>query len=121
MTWAALQGMGPIQHAKDEPVFHAAWEGRIFAINSSLLAARKWNLHAWRHKIELLPAVDYLQITDFERGLRINEQLLVKHGLITPAKLVSGTPDPGSAKARPALAAAAAVNRFGRGIPPSHD
>ena len=29
-----LQDMGPVQHERDEPVFHAAWEGRVYAINS---------------------------------------------------------------------------------------
>jgi nitrile hydratase beta subunit len=116
-----LQDMGLIHYEKDEPVFHVAWEGRVYAINSSLMAMGKWNIDAWRHQIELLPPVDYLQMTYYERWLRINEQLLVKHGLVTPAELATGTPDPGSAKAIPALTAAAAARRLGRGIPSSHD
>ena len=35
-------------------------------------------------EIELLPPADYLRMTYYERWLRINEQLLVKHGLVTP-------------------------------------
>jgi len=116
-----LQDMGPVQHEKDEPVFHAEWEGRVYAINSALRASGKWNLDAWRHQIELLPPVEYMQMTYYERWLRINEQLLVKHGLVTPAELASGKPDPGSTKAIPALAAAAVVSRLGRGIASSHD
>ena len=30
------QGMGPIQYEKDEPVFHAPWEGRVYAISRTL-------------------------------------------------------------------------------------
>jgi nitrile hydratase beta subunit len=116
-----LQGMGPVQYEKDEPVFHAAWEGRVYGINSALRAIGKWNIDAWRHQIELLPPVDYLRMTYYERWLRINEQLLVKHGLVAAAELATGTPDPGSAKAIPALTAAAAAGRLGRGIPSSHD
>jgi nitrile hydratase len=116
-----LQDMGPVQHEKEEPVFHAAWEGRIYGISSSLRAVGKWNLDAWRHQIELLPPVDYLQMTYYERWLRINEQLLVKHGLVTPMELATGTPDPGSAKAVPALTVAVAARRLGRRIPSSHD
>lgn len=116
-----LQDMGPIQHEREEPVFHAAWEGRVFAINLSLRAMGKWNLDAWRYQIELLPPVDYLKMTYYERWLRINEQLLIEHRLITPAELATGTPDPNSAKAIPALPAAVAADRLGRGIPPSHD
>ncbi len=116
-----LQDMGPIQHEKEEPVFHAAWEGRIYSINSSLFAMGKWNLDAWRHQIELLPPTDYLQMTYYERWLHINEQLLVKHGLVTPAELATGAPDPGSPKAVPVLTAAVLARRLGRGIPSSHD
>jgi nitrile hydratase len=116
-----LQDMGPVQHERDEPVFHAEWEGRVYAINSALRATDKWNLDAWRHQIELLPPVEYMQMTYYERWLRINEQLLVKHGLVSPTELASGKPDPGSTKAIPALTAAAIAGRLGRGIPSSHD
>jgi nitrile hydratase len=117
-----MQDMGPVRSGKArsekaEPVFHAAWEGRIFAINSSLRAKGKWNLDAWRYQIELLTPIDYLRLTYYERWLEINEQLLVKHGLVTPEELATGTPDLGSTKAVPALRLAA----FGRGIPSSHD
>jgi len=116
-----LQSMSPVQHEKDEPVFHAAWEGRVYAINSALRAIGKWNLDAWRHQIELLPPVDYLRMTYYERWLQINEQLLVKHGMVTPAELASGKPDPGSVKAVPTLTASAAALRLGRGLPSSND
>jgi len=116
-----LQDMGPIQYEKDEPVFHAEWEGRVYGIDASLRAAGKWNLDTWRHEIELLPPADYLRMTYYERWLRINEQLMVKHGLVTPRELAAGVPDPGSAKATPALTGAVAASRLSRGLPSSHD
>jgi len=116
-----LQDMGPVQHEKAEPVFHAAWEGRIYGIDRSLRFIGKWNLDAWRHQIELLPPADYFRLTYYERWLRVNEQLALKHGLVTPQELETGVPDPGSAKATPALTAAIAAKRFGRGIPSSDD
>jgi nitrile hydratase len=112
-----MQDMGPIQYEKAEPVFHAAWEGRIFAINSSLRARRKWNLDAWRYQIEILAPVDYLRLTYYERWLEINEQLLVKHGLVTAEELATGTPAAGSTKA----VQATRISGAGRGIPSSHD
>lgn len=116
-----LQDMGPVQHEKEEPVFHAAWEGRIYGIDKSLRALRMWNLDAWRHQIELLPPGDYLRMTYYERWLRINEQLLVKHGLVTPKELAAGAADPDSTKATPALTADVAARSLGRGIASSHD
>jgi nitrile hydratase beta subunit len=116
-----MQDMGPVQHEKEEPVFHAAWEGRILGIDRSLRAVGKWNLDAWRYQLELLPPADYLNMTYYERWLQINEQLVVKHGLVTPKELATGTAEPGSAKATPALTAAVAAGQLGRGIPSSHD
>ena len=117
-----FEDMGPVTHETDEPVFHAPWEGRIFAINRSLLALRKWNLDAWRHQIELLPAIDYLRLTYYERWLEINEQLAEKHGLIAPDELVAGVPDdPRVPKTSPALTAAVAAGPLGRGIPSAND
>jgi nitrile hydratase len=116
-----LQDMGPVRHEKEEPVFHAAWEGRIYGIDRALRFMGKWNLDAWRHQIELLPPADYFRMTYYERWLQVNEQLAVKHGLVTPKELETGVPDPDSAKATPALTAAVAAQRLGRGIPSSHD
>jgi len=67
-----LQDMGPVQHEKQEPVFHAAWEGRIYGIDRALRFIGKWNLDTWRHQIELLPPADYFRMTYYERWLRIN-------------------------------------------------
>ena len=36
-----IQNMGPIEHEKNEPVFHAPWEGRIYALNRAVRALRK--------------------------------------------------------------------------------
>jgi nitrile hydratase subunit beta len=116
-----LQDMGTVQHEIDEPVFHAAWEGRIYGIDRSLRSIGKWNLDAWRHQIELLPPADYFRMTYYERWLEVNEQLLVKHGLVERVELTTGEPDAGSAKATPALTAAVAARRLGRDIPSSHD
>ena len=43
-----MQGMGPIRYEKDEPVFHARWESRVYALTRAMRAWRKWNLDAWR-------------------------------------------------------------------------
>ncbi len=51
-----MQGMGPIRYEKNEPVFHARWEGRVFALTRAMAAWRKWNIDASRHGIELIPA-----------------------------------------------------------------
>jgi nitrile hydratase subunit beta len=109
------QGMGPIQYEKNEPVFHAPWEGRVYAINRAMGAWRKWTIDGSRHGIELLPPADYLAMSYYERWLVRLTEISVKTGLVTRAEVESGTPAPGSAKAMPpvtiANAEAAAVIR----------
>jgi nitrile hydratase beta subunit len=102
-----MHGMGPIQHEKNEPVFHEAWEGRVYAINRAVGAWGKWNLDASRHGIELLPPADYLRMSYYEKWLARNITLLVKHGLVTQEEIETGKPAPGSQKATPPLTAAA--------------
>jgi nitrile hydratase len=100
------QDMGPIHYEKDEPVFHAPWEGRVFAINRTLGAWRKWNLDASRHGVELLPPADYFRMSYYERWLERLINLSIKSGLVTRAEVESGKPAPGVPKATPPITAA---------------
>jgi nitrile hydratase beta subunit len=102
------QGMGPIQYEKDEPVFHAPWEGRVYAINRALGAWRRWTIDGSRHGIELLPAADYLRMSYYERWLERLTEISIKTGLVTRTEVETGRPDPGALKATPPLTAAKA-------------
>ena len=102
-----MQDMGPIQYEKNEPVFHHPWEGRVYAMNRALGAWGKWNIDAGRHGIELLPPVDYLRMSYYEKWLVRNIKLLVERGLVTREEMETGKPAPGSQKATPPLTAAA--------------
>jgi nitrile hydratase len=98
-----MQDMGPIEYEKSEPVFHATWESRVFAMFLAASAWHKWNLDAFRHTREVLPPVDYLQMSYYEQWLSGLRDLLVRGGLVTAAEIQSGTPAPGTAKATPPL------------------
>lgn len=102
-----MQDMGPIQREKNEPVFHEAWEGRVYAINRAIGAWGKWNIDTTRRAIELLPPADYLRMSYYEKWLTSKLELLVECGLVTQEELETGKPAPGSRKATPALTAAA--------------
>ena len=58
-----MHGMGPIQPEKNEPVFHARWEARVFALNRAVGAWGKWNIDASRHQKERIPAAEYLRMS----------------------------------------------------------
>jgi nitrile hydratase len=101
-----MHGMGPIQHEKNEPVFHAPWEGRVYAMYVALNAWRKWNIDAARHARELIPPAEYLRMTYYEKWFAGIVDLLVKRGLVTATEIESGAPAAGTVKATPPLTAA---------------
>jgi nitrile hydratase len=115
-----MQGMGPIQYEKNEPVFHARWEGRVYAMNRAMGAWHKWNLDAWRHDIELLPPADYLRMSYYEKWLAALEKRVVKYGFVTKEELESGKAAAGTTRATPALTPDLA-RRINRGIPSGND
>jgi len=98
-----MQGFGPVRYEKNEPVFHEAWESRVYAMNRAMRAFRKWNLDAWRHDIELLPPAEYLRLSYYEKWLAALEKQIVQYGLVTSEELQSGKALPGSSKSKPAL------------------
>ena len=115
-----MQDMGPVRHETNEPVFHAPWEARMYALNRAMRAWGKVNLDAWRHDIELLPPADYLRMSYYEKWLAILEKQLVQYGFVTKEELASGQAAPGSAKAQPVLTVAHA-RQITRAIPSSVD
>jgi nitrile hydratase subunit beta len=100
-----MHGLGPVKYERNEPVFHAPWEGRAFALNQASAAWSKWSLDAFRHQVELLPATDYLRMSYYEKWFTAVSQRLVHSGLVTPAEIESGKPQPGSSKSIPPLTA----------------
>ncbi len=116
-----MHGMGPIEYEKNEPVFHAPWEGRVFALNVAMGAWRKWNIDASRHGIELIPAADYLRMSYYEKWFTRLLDLLLKSGLVSPAELESGRPAPGTPKLEPPFTAAKVAETLGKGGPASRN
>jgi nitrile hydratase subunit beta len=100
-----MHGMGPVQYEQNEPVFHAPWEGRAFALNIATRAGRKWNIDAGRYEIELIPAADYLRMSYYEKWVVRLEKLLVKTGLVAESEIENGKASPDSPKATPAVTA----------------
>ena len=103
-----MQDMGPIQVEKNEPVFHADWEGRIYAIGRAIRNARL-SIDVSRHETELIPPADYLRMSYYERTLTSRVESLVRLGIVTREEIESGRAAPDSQKAIPALSAARAA------------
>ena len=116
-----MHGMGPVQYEKNEPVFHAPWEARVFAMNRATAAWGKWNTDASRHVKELIPPAEYLRITYYEKFLVGMIELLITSGLVTRAEVENGKPARGSKKATPALTADKVSLFVVRGAPASRN
>ena len=115
------QDMGPVVFEKDEPVFHASWEARIYALNRAMRAWRKWSLNTDRHALELLSPVDYLRMSYYERWVYRLEAQVVQYRLVSREEIESGQPAPGSTKASPPLTLATSDRWLDRGIASSDD
>ena len=116
-----LQNLGPVQYEKDEPVFHAAWEARIYALTRAMGAWRKWNLDSSRHALETMPPADYLRMSYYERWAHRLAAQVVRYGLASQAEIDSGQAAAGSPKATPVFTLATSARWLTRGIASSHD
>ena len=77
-----MHGFGRVEVEPDEPVFHAAWERRTFGMMMAMGWLDYWNVDAFRHAIEKVPAVRYLGDGYYGRWLLALERLLVDAGLL---------------------------------------
>ena len=85
-----MHGFGAIAREVDEPVFHADWERRVFALD--LLAEtfiEGANIDAFRHAIERLEPATYLTASYYEKWARALESLLVDAGVVTRAEIAA--------------------------------
>jgi nitrile hydratase subunit beta len=116
-----MQCMGPIVYEKNEPVFHARWEGRVQALVNAMAAWRKWNIDTSRQERNLIPPAEYLRNSYYENSLAQLLALLVKRGLVTRAEVESGKPASGSPKVTPPFTPASALPMIAMGTVASRD
>jgi nitrile hydratase len=87
-----MHGFGSInpEPETEEPVFHTAWEKRVFGLTLAAGFLGKWNIDMSRHARERQHPVDYLQHTYYENWLAGMEKLLVEAKLVNPEELKTG-------------------------------
>jgi len=82
-----MHGFGRVEREATEPVFHAAWEGRVFGLTRACSVQHLFNIDESRHAIERMAPIDYLASSYYERWLDRNVRLLVEKGVITHEEL----------------------------------
>jgi nitrile hydratase len=87
-----MHGFGPVapERERDEPVFHAPWEGRALALTLAVGALGHWNIDRSRHNRESLPPAVYLGSSYYEIWTSGLEQLLREEGLVGDDELRAG-------------------------------
>jgi nitrile hydratase len=103
-----MHGFGPVVLEPDEPVFHAEWERRTFALALAMGAWGRWNLDMSRSAREQMPAAEYLATSYYEHWLWGLERLVEWHGFLARGDLERRRregPDPGRRAAEPVAGA----------------
>jgi nitrile hydratase subunit beta len=88
-----MQGFGAVVREQNEPVFHADWERRIFALLNLTIAAGQYHVDEIRHSIERMPAAEYLTTAYYEHWLHAAEDLLDQKGVVTREELAQRMAD----------------------------
>ncbi|HCG70797.1 MAG TPA: nitrile hydratase subunit beta [Gammaproteobacteria bacterium] len=83
-----MQGFGPIVVEADEPTFHHPWQAKAFALMVATQAVmRTHNTDEYRHSIERMNPLHYLQADYYERVLTGTTTLLVEKGVLSVDEL----------------------------------
>ena len=82
-------GFGPVVPEKNEPVFHAPWERRAFALTLAMGAGR-WNIDQSRAAREQMQPGEYLAKTYYEIWIAGLEKLMAERGLVTADEIAAG-------------------------------
>ncbi len=98
-------GFGPVNPAKDEPVFHHDWERRAFAITLAAGFLGHWNLDMSRYARETMEAQRYLASSYYEHWMHGLELLLVERGLLTRGEVDARLRQPAPVPAVPSALA----------------
>jgi nitrile hydratase len=85
-----MDGFGPVEPERDEPVFHAAWEGGMLAMTRAMGFVNAWTIDMQRFAREQVPPPLYLAASYYQRWCLATRRMLVDHGLIDAEELAAG-------------------------------
>lgn len=82
-----MHGFGRVPYDEGDPLFHQAWQGRIFGMLNLVSGAGLGNVDEFRHAIERMPPDRYLTAGYYGRWMFALETMLVEHGITTRQEL----------------------------------
>ena len=84
-----MDGFGKVVREQNEPVFHADWERRMYALVGPAMGAAHANIDEFRHAIERMLPARYLASSYYERWLAAAETLVVEQSVVTREELLA--------------------------------
>jgi nitrile hydratase beta subunit len=85
-----MHGFGRVEPELNEPVFHAEWEKRAFALTLAMAMPGQWNIDASRFARENRDPADYLSMNYYQIWFAALETMLKKRDLVTDDEIVVG-------------------------------
>lgn len=112
-----MMGFGPVVPEADEPVFHAEWERRVFALALAMGFTGAWTLDASRSARENLAPATYLSSSYYAIWHAALAHQVVEAGLATSGEIADGVAVERAAPVARVLRAAEVAPRFDAGFP----
>ena len=78
-----MHGMGALDVELNEPVFHAEWERRMFAVMLACFAGGHFVVDEFRHAIERMDPAAYVSTSYYEHWLIVLERQLIESDLVS--------------------------------------
>jgi nitrile hydratase len=85
-----LHGFGPVEPEQNEPVFHADWEKRVFALTLAMATPAGWNIDMARFARENRPPAEYLSMSYYQIWFAALETMLKERELVNDDEIVVG-------------------------------
>lgn len=82
-----MHGFGPVVREANEPVFHHAWERRVFGLALAMMGSGRFNVDEFRRIIERIPPERYLASSYYERWLLALEAVLREKGVLAEGEI----------------------------------
>ncbi len=84
-----MDGFGPVEPEPREPVFHAEWERRVFALSLATGGLMRVTIDEFRYMREQIDPISYLERSYYVHWLIVLERQLLEVGLVTREEIAA--------------------------------
>ena len=85
-----MHGFGPVIPELNEPVFHAEWERRAFALTLAMAMPGGWNIDMGRFARENRQPAEYLSMSYYQIWFAALEEMMRERGLVADDEIAAG-------------------------------